>query len=176
MVSLDTLLDVPLLPTLPLGPPIPLAVSCVPTASSLRSLRPHPHRASRVPGSSGVTHTMAHITPSRILQTSPCFIHVFQLFNDSPPARGLQSDRYQIAILWYFSHQHCLYVGLWPYCTVYSHIDTRTVPSMMLVYGLWYGSWLISYHITPVVYSCMPLQYGAQPYGPCNTMQSGSAI
>jgi len=70
MVSLDTLSDVPLLPTLPLGPPIPLAVSRVPTASSLRSLRPHPHRASRVPGSSGVTHTMAHITPSRILQKS----------------------------------------------------------------------------------------------------------
>jgi len=118
MVSLDTLLDVPLLPMLPLGPPIPLAMSCVPTASSLRSLRPHPHRASCVPGSLGVTHTMAHITPSWILQMSPCFIHVFQLFNDSPPACGLQSDRYQIAILWYFLHQHCLYVGLWPYCTV----------------------------------------------------------
>src|SRR6266581_8235503 len=110
---------------------------------------------------------MAHITPSRILQTLPCFIHVFQLFNDSPPACSLQSDCYQIAILWYFLHQHCLYVGLRPYRTVYGHIDTRTVLSMMLVYSLWYGLWLISYCITPIVYSCMLLQYSVQPYGPC---------
>jgi len=39
----------------------------------------------------------------------------------------------------------------------------RTVPSTMLVYGLRYGSWLISYRITPVVYGRMPLRYGAQP-------------
>ena len=76
----------------------------------------------------------------------------------------LKSDRYQFAILWYFSHQHCLYVGLQPYRTVYGHIDTHTVPLTMLVYSLWYGLWLISYHITPIVYGHMPLQYGAQPY------------
>jgi len=116
---------------------------------------------------SGATHTMAHITPSRILRTSPCFIHIFQLFNDSPPPQGLKSDRYQISIRWYFSHQRCLYVGLRPYCTIYGRIDTRTVPSTMLVYGLRYGSWLISYRITPVVYGRMPLRYGAQPYPFC---------
>ena len=54
--------------------------------------------------------------------------------------------------------------GLVRIFTLYtSLIDTRTVPSTMLVYGLWYGSWLISYRITPVVYGRMPLRYGAQP-------------
>src|SRR6266581_1870116 len=40
---------------------------------------------------------------------------------------------------------------------------TRTVPSTMMVYGLQYGSFLISYRITPVLYGRMPLRYGAQP-------------
>jgi hypothetical protein len=71
--------------------------------------------------------------------------------------RRLKSDRYQFAILWYFSHQRCLYVGLQLYSTI-DDVGLRfTVPVV---------NNFIPYHTGSILLygGRMPLRYGTQPY------------